>query len=198
MQYNAEVLNNLHNLSELMARYTLDVNDIAEIAGCTPEEAEQIVYHRKRPSEAVYDALAGYFKWDSVVLKECPFCGGAAELMPAYHGSTKVWCVTCRNCLATSMTNEIPSIPVRYWNKRAGSACSRYFSNTECEYYPCHAGAKPDNFNCLFCYCPLYGLKDCGGNPQYLPNGIKDCSDCLRPHENYDAIIARLREEVKS
>ena len=33
-----------------------------------------------------------------------------------------------------------------------------YFSNTACEYYPCHPDADPDNFNCLFCYCPLYML----------------------------------------
>ena len=40
-----------------------------------------------------------------------------------------------------------------------------FFSNKECEYFPCHAGADPENFNCLFCYCPLYALGDkCGGN----------------------------------
>lgn len=33
-----------------------------------------------------------------------------------------------------------------------------YFSNRECEYFPCHKGADPENFNCLFCYCPLYVL----------------------------------------
>lgn len=73
---------------------------------------------------------------------------------------------------------------------------SRYFSNTSCEYYPCHPNAKPENFSCLFCYCPLYGLKDCGGSPSYLPNGIKDCTNCLRPHENYDEIVARPRKEM--
>ena len=25
-----------------------------------------------------------------------------------------------------------------------------FFSNKECEYFPCHAGADPENFNCLF------------------------------------------------
>ena len=39
-----------------------------------------------------------------------------------------------------------------------------YFQNKECEYFPCHAGANPENFSCLFCYCPLYALGDrCGG-----------------------------------
>ena len=26
----------------------------------------------------------------------------------------------------------------------------KYFSNKECQYYPCHENADPDSFNCLF------------------------------------------------
>ena len=49
-----------------------------------------------------------------------------------------------------------------------------FFSNKECEYFPCHAGADPENFNCLFCYCPLYALGDkCGGNFRMTETGIK-------------------------
>lgn len=73
----------------------------------------------------------------------------------------------------------------------------RYFQNKDCEYFPCHKNADPDNFNCLFCYCPLYALGDkCGGNFTYLENGIKDCSNCLVPHKagNYDNINARFAE----
>ena len=72
-----------------------------------------------------------------------------------------------------------------------------YFQNKDCEYFPCHKGADPENFSCLFCYCPLYALGDkCGGNFQYLENGIKDCSGCLVPHkaENYDKINARFAD----
>ncbi|MBR2207914.1 MAG: hypothetical protein IJ859_03800 [Synergistaceae bacterium] len=73
---------------------------------------------------------------------------------------------------------------------------SRYFCNRKCEYYPCHSdiSKKDGDFNCLFCFCPLYKFEDCGGNFQMLPNGIKDCSDCLYPHnpEHYDAICRRL------
>lgn len=72
-----------------------------------------------------------------------------------------------------------------------------FFSNRECEFFPCHPGADPENFNCLFCYCPLYVLGDkCGGNFVYLDNGYKDCSACCLPHpqEHYDTIIARHRE----
>ena len=68
-----------------------------------------------------------------------------------------------------------------------------FFQNRECEYFPCHKTNDPDNFSCLFCYCPLYVLgRDCGGNPKYC-GGIKDCSDCLVPHVrgNYGRIIDR-------
>ncbi len=72
-----------------------------------------------------------------------------------------------------------------------------YFCNKECEYYPCHPNADPDNFNCLFCYCPLYVLGDqCGGCFIYLSNGYKDCSCCTYPHEpkNYEIITKRYQE----
>lgn len=72
-----------------------------------------------------------------------------------------------------------------------------FFQNRECEYFPCHRTEDPDNFNCLFCYCPLYPLgKKCGGNCSYLPNGYKDCSACLIPHrrENYGYIVDRYME----
>ncbi len=72
-----------------------------------------------------------------------------------------------------------------------------YFSHKKCEFFPCHEGAEEENFNCLFCYCPLHVFGDkCGGNFTYLESGIKDCSVCLYPHkkENYDHIIKRLSE----
>ena len=71
----------------------------------------------------------------------------------------------------------------------------RYFQNRECEYFPCHAGADPENFSCLFCYCPLYALGEhCGGSFTYTETGIKDCSHCLKPHRetNYDAIMEKM------
>ena len=47
-----------------------------------------------------------------------------------------------------------------YWEGKEYS----YFSHKKCEYFPCHKNADPDDFNCLFCYCPLYALGDkCGG-----------------------------------
>lgn len=59
----------------------------------------------------------------------------------------------------------------------------QFFQNKDCEYFPCHRIHDGGEFNCLFCYCPLYALGDkCGGNCTYTENGIKDCSDCLIPH----------------
>ena len=75
-----------------------------------------------------------------------------------------------------------------------------YFSHKKCEYFPCHEGADPENFNCLFCYCPLYVLGDeCGGNFRYTEKGRKDCTNCLFPHkrENYKAVIGRYGDIVK-
>ena len=58
-----------------------------------------------------------------------------------------------------------------------------FFSNTECPQFPCHEGVSPQDFNCAFCYCPLYALGDeCGGNFVYTDKGIKSCQDCCLPH----------------
>ncbi|MGI6108012.1 MAG: cysteine-rich small domain-containing protein [Lachnospiraceae bacterium] len=76
----------------------------------------------------------------------------------------------------------------------------QYFQNRECEYFPCHPGADPGNFNCLFCYCPLYVLGDsCGGNFSRTEKGLKDCTPCLVPHlaENYERIVRRYGDIVK-
>ncbi len=81
--------------------------------------------------------------------------------------------------------------------KKADDRKYSYFSHKECEYFPCHAGADPENFNCLFCYCPLYALgKDCGGNFIITAKGRKDCTNCQIPHrrENYDYIIGKYNE----
>ncbi len=70
-----------------------------------------------------------------------------------------------------------------------------YFKNTECAYFPCHKVADSTNFNCMFCFCPLYNLKNCGGNPRFTEQGMKDCSDCTVPHkaESYEYIMKKLK-----
>ena len=74
--------------------------------------------------------------------------------------------------------------------------CARYFQNRSCEYFPCHGGTGED-FNCLFCYCPLYALGEaCGGNFVYTEKGIKDCSNCTVPHspEGFAYVTERAKE----
>lgn len=75
----------------------------------------------------------------------------------------------------------------------------RFFSHTACEFFPCHAAADPDDFNCLFCYCPLYLLPDCGGNFSLTSEGVKDCTACTIPHhrDHYDDILLRLSEALR-
>lgn len=75
-----------------------------------------------------------------------------------------------------------------------------YFQHKTCEYFPCHKGANPETFSCLFCYCPLYALGDkCGGAFTYTEKGIKDCSGCLVPHrrENYERIVEKMRTVIE-
>lgn len=70
----------------------------------------------------------------------------------------------------------------------------KFNQNKKCEYFPCHNGVKTEDFNCLFCYCPLYMLgEDCGGNFKYA-HGIKDCSKCNMPHhrDNYNTILRKM------
>ncbi len=72
-----------------------------------------------------------------------------------------------------------------------------FFKNTECECFPCHKSADTEDFNCLFCFCPLYCRGNCGGNFRITENGTKDCSDCMLPHipKNYNYIISKLSKK---
>ena len=75
-----------------------------------------------------------------------------------------------------------------------------FFCNRACQYFPCHKTDRPEAFNCLFCYCPLYPLGDrCGGNFSYTAEGIKNCEACLLPHspEGYSHILSRFPELAK-
>lgn len=71
----------------------------------------------------------------------------------------------------------------------------KYFRNDACQYFPCHKVEDDTAFNCLFCFCPLYLLDDCGGD-FVLRGGIKDCTGCARPHGpgGYEHVLARLRQ----
>ena len=69
-----------------------------------------------------------------------------------------------------------------YWEGKEYS----YFSHKNCEYFPCHKGADPENFNCLFCYCPLYALGKTAPNASFLTE--EKISDMLQVN------IASLRK----
>ncbi len=59
----------------------------------------------------------------------------------------------------------------------------KFFSNKNCKYFPCHKTDDEENFNCMFCYCPLYALgENCGGNFEFTKSGIKSCENCDIPH----------------
>ncbi len=73
----------------------------------------------------------------------------------------------------------------------------KFFQHKDCEFFPCHKTEHPEDFNCLFCYCPLYALGDrCGGNFKYTEGGFKDCSGCKLPHvrKNYSYVIGKYSE----
>ena len=81
-----------------------------------------------------------------------------------------------------------------YWKNKQFS----FYSHKKCESFPCHSFENTDEFNCLFCYCPLYVLgENCGGNYVYSA-GIKDCSNCIVPHKknNYGYITGKFEEIV--
>ena len=72
----------------------------------------------------------------------------------------------------------------------------RYFENRDCRYYPCHEGIE--EMNCLFCYCPLYHMEACPGDPVFRDRDgrmIKVCTGCTFPHraENYDRVISLIK-----
>lgn len=76
----------------------------------------------------------------------------------------------------------------------------KFFQNSKCEYFPCHKTKDKENFNCLFCYCPLYALKEnCGGNFRYTDKGIKDCSQCMLPHgpKGYEHIMSHMGQVME-
>jgi Zn-finger protein len=69
----------------------------------------------------------------------------------------------------------------QYHIKRIIEATNELYKSHNSICYKCHS--TNNILNCLFCYCPLYDELDCGGEFIILENGLKDCSACLKPHE---------------
>ena len=88
----------------------------------------------------------------------------------------------------------------------AKEAC-QFVQNRACEFFPCHKGVAEEEFNCLFCFCPLYALgRECGGDFVVLENGVKSCEHCTRPHtpggyervmERIGLVVRRVAEDIK-
>lgn len=75
----------------------------------------------------------------------------------------------------------------------------KFTQNKKCEFFPCHKVKNEEDFNCLFCFCPLYALgKNCGGNYIYTKDNIKDCSNCTFPHhkDNYNKVLEKTVELI--
>lgn len=52
------------------------------------------------------------------------------------------------------------------------------------------------DIDCTFCYCPLYHDADCPGD--YVMRGeVRDCSQCLLPHQNPELILKIVRETTE-
>lgn len=75
-----------------------------------------------------------------------------------------------------------------------------FFQNRDCRYWMCHEGIPENEFSCSHCYCPLYFVEDCGGNPLTTESGIRDCSACTKPHDKqgWTWIRDRINEEVNN
>jgi Zn-finger protein len=79
------------------------------------------------------------------------------------------------------------------------SAHYKFNQHLKCEFFPCHKGIETTEFNCLFCYCPLYMLKsDCGGDYK-INHGVKDCSDCKKPHDkaSYSYVMSKIKMVIE-
>jgi Zn-finger protein len=60
-----------------------------------------------------------------------------------------------------------------------------FFQNKDCPFWMCHKGVSPENFSCLFCYCPLIWLECKGPYTVFTDkHGLKrkDCSSCFIVH----------------
>ena len=66
-----------------------------------------------------------------------------------------------------------------------------FIQNKDCSWFPCH-DIDEDRHDCKFCYCPLF-FADCNGNYSLTDEGIKDCTDCLKPHIDKKFIFKEIR-----
>jgi len=69
----------------------------------------------------------------------------------------------------------------QYHIKRIIESTNGLYNQKDSICHKCHE--VEGDLNCFFCFCPLYDEFECGVNYIILENGLKDCSVCLKPHE---------------
>lgn len=68
------------------------------------------------------------------------------------------------------------------YTKKPEECAYSFTQHTACEFFPCHKTGHPEDFNCLFCYCPLYTLgSKCGGNFRYLETASRTAPTACCP-----------------
>jgi Zn-finger protein len=73
----------------------------------------------------------------------------------------------------------------------------------DCNYYPCHDGIIEEEYQCEFCFCPIYpcNIEKTGGKIISGRDGsqIWDCSDCIIVHEkeNFNKIKKGLHNIIQ-
>ena len=97
------------------------------------------------------------------------------------------------------VNGDYTMLPIRAFLRNS----HKFFNNSACKYFPCHKFEAEDDltvageFNCMFCFCPLYAAGDkCGGKFEYDERETKSCLDCEIPHkpDGYGIIISKLKE----
>ena len=66
----------------------------------------------------------------------------------------------------------------------------------KCKYFPCHERVAEREFDCMWCYCPLYEI-DCAGRYEIVGKDmVKDCTNCIMPHakEGIKYILRRINQ----
>ena len=119
------------------------------------------------------------------------------EKCRAYRKSRPKNYKSCAESVTLQKVAPEPQISEKHRAVDAPTKNYKFFQNRACEMFPCHKTDDIENFNCLFCFCPLYFSDEkCGGNFHYTEKGRKSCVDCTFPHkkENYDALMLKIRE----
>ena len=68
------------------------------------------------------------------------------------------------------------------YSKKPEECAYSFTQHRACEFFPCHKTSHPEDFNCLFCYCPLYTLgSKCGdqNNPDIYKKPMIGKALCL-------------------